>query len=155
MCIRRAILDAFWSRERATVASNKREGMMFISTSQRLGWDEPYPSRGPFQVEDACGMKVACSILLRSLSQGKNDRNIQYSTMRRMRSHMANFVHTIPGGMGPSFISSDNFCWIRFFLKFSSIFTLTTIDINSSSNLVRHRLHCGPLLKRRMNDCLL
>ena len=108
VCIRRAILDAFWSRERTTIASNKREGMMYVSGSDQLGWDDPYPQRGPFQVSDDCGMKIACSILLRSLAQGKNDKTIQYSTMRRMRGHLSNYVHTVPGGIGPTFVSSDN-----------------------------------------------
>ena len=70
------------------MAANKREGLKFVSASQWLGSDDPYPKRGPFRVFDECGMKIACSILLRSLAEGKNNKKIQYNTMGKMRGHL-------------------------------------------------------------------
>jgi hypothetical protein len=32
---------------------------------------------------------------------------IQYKTIRKLRSHMSNFVHTTPGGLGSTFIADD------------------------------------------------
>jgi hypothetical protein len=107
MCIRRAILDSFWSRERGTVSGNRQEGMRHLSNCDALGTNEPYQARGPFPVEDKCGIKTAVSLLLRSLDAGKNADTIQYETMRKLRSHMSNFVHTTPGGLGATFIAED------------------------------------------------
>ena len=59
--------------------------------SNMLGWDNPYPERRPY---DKCGMKAR--------------RKIQYATMRKMRGHISNSVHTLPGGLDANFISSEN-----------------------------------------------
>lgn len=100
MCIRRANLDAFWSRETATVLANQREGAKVRSLSARLGVDDPYPDRAPFAVEDSFGMLIACQSLLRSKDPGRNTDTIQFETMRKLRSHYSNFFHTLPGGTG-------------------------------------------------------
>jgi hypothetical protein len=47
-------------------------------------------------------------LLLRSREKGKNAEFVQYETIRKVRSHFSNFIHTIPGGMGDMFITSDN-----------------------------------------------
>jgi hypothetical protein len=58
-------------------------------------------------LEDQFGMKTACSMLLRSLDAGKNSDKIQYETMQKLRSHMSNFVHTTPTGLGATLIADD------------------------------------------------
>jgi hypothetical protein len=100
MCIRKANLDAFWSRETATVDANRREGARVRSGSERLGLDIIYPERKPFPVEDSFGMVIACQSLLRSLDGGRNTSTIQLETMRKLRSHYSNFYHTLPDGTG-------------------------------------------------------
>ena len=105
MCIRRANLDAFWSRETATVLANRREGARVLSVSARLGIDQPYPKREPFGVCDSFGMMIACQSLLRSLDPGKNTDTVQFETMRKLRSHYSNFHHTLPGGTGWMMVS--------------------------------------------------
>jgi hypothetical protein len=104
MCIRRAILDSFWSRESATVESNRREGARMRSGGERLGLDMPYPERHAFPMEDSFGMAIACQTLLRSLDGGRNAATIQFETMRKLRSHYSNFHHTLPDGTGLSTI---------------------------------------------------
>jgi hypothetical protein len=105
MCIRRANLDAFWSKETATVSANRREGARVLSVSARLGVDHPYPERHPFEVDDSFGMLIACQSLLRSLDPGKNTDTIQFETMRKLRSHYSNFYHTLPMGTGWTMIT--------------------------------------------------
>ena len=109
-CIRRAILDAFWSRERSTVGQNRREGVRYVGICEALGLspDEAYPRRGPFKVEDGMGMKLACGMLLRSLNAGKNAKTIQFDTMRKLRSHMSNYSHACPDGVGATFVGEDS-----------------------------------------------
>jgi hypothetical protein len=108
LAIRRAVLDSLWARERATVAANRREANLFLQEGRAMGYDNPYPPRGPWPVEDLWGLKTATVILQRSLAPGKNAEFVQYETIRKTRSHMSNFVHTVPGGMGEMFIASES-----------------------------------------------
>jgi hypothetical protein len=109
-CIRRANLDAFWSRERSTVAQNRREGLRYTTICETLGLnaDDAYPPRGPFKLGDEVGMKLACCMLVRSLNAGKNARTIQFDTMRKLRSHISNYSHACPGGSGATFVGEDS-----------------------------------------------
>jgi hypothetical protein len=106
--IRRAILDSFWARETATVDVNRREARIYTFDASLMGIVHPYPKRGPFPVDDEWGMGPATVLLLRSLAKGKNAEFVQYETIFKARSHFSNFVHTIPGGIGDMFITSDN-----------------------------------------------
>lgn len=107
VCIRRANLDALWSRERSTVAGNLREGVRYLLICDRLGEKDPYPGRGPWPVGDLFGMKMACALLVRTLDPGKNAEQVQFETVCKLWSHLSNFAHTTPRGMGPAFISDD------------------------------------------------
>jgi hypothetical protein len=108
LAIRRANLDALWARERATVEANRREAAIFIAEGRAMGFINPYPPRGPWPIDDIWGMKTATVILQRSLSPGKNASFVQYETIRKTRSHVSNFFHTVPGGMGEMFIASES-----------------------------------------------
>ena len=109
MCIRRANLDAMWSRERSTVAQNRREGIRYASLCDALGLpvDKAYPPRGPYPETDECGMKLACTMLLRSMNPGKNATTVQFDTMRKLRSHVSNYVHALRDGTGATFVGED------------------------------------------------
>ena len=108
MVIRRANLDALWARERATTEANRREASLFVAEGERLGFVNPYPPRGPWPIEDVWGMKTALVILQRSMAPGRNAAFVQYETIRKTRSHMSNFFHTVPGGMGEMFIAAES-----------------------------------------------
>lgn len=110
VCIRRANLDAFWSRERSTVAQNRREGTRLVRILDTLGFgpEGGYPSRGPFPIQDSTAVQLACCMLVRSLDAGKNARTIQFDTLRKLRSHMSNYSHTCPGGVGGTFVGEDS-----------------------------------------------
>jgi hypothetical protein len=72
-----------------------------------MGFVNPYPPRSPWPIDDIWGMKTATVILQRSLNPGKNATFMQYETIRKTRSHVSNFFHTVPGGMGDMFIASE------------------------------------------------
>jgi len=107
LCIRRAILDGFWSRESSTVKANLREVNRAMGLSERLGIGDPFPSQGPFPEADSSGMQLACMCLLRSLDAGINTDTIQFETMRKLRSCFSNLVHTTPSGVGMTTVSDD------------------------------------------------
>ena len=100
LCIRRAILDSFWSRERTTVEKNWREVRGLIEAGEAMGLDQPLPHRGPCPVVDDQGLNVACLMLIKTMNQGRNSRHIQFETARKVRSAVSNFYHTLPGGTG-------------------------------------------------------
>lgn len=73
-----------------------------------MGYDNPYPPRGLWPLEDIWGMKTATVLLQRLLAPGKNSDFVQYKTICKTRSHILNFFHTVPGGMGEMFIALES-----------------------------------------------
>ena len=108
-CIRRAVLDSFWSRERSTVRDNFNQGKKLskIKRTLDLGHTDLLP-RGPWPMEDLWGMTNAICLLWRSLDPGKNTQRIQFDTVRKMRTFQSNYAHIGVGGIGASLISYDN-----------------------------------------------
>lgn len=105
-CIRRAILDSFWSRETGTVTGNMYNLRKIMHHSQALGTEsQALPPRGPVPVKDLWGMNLACTILLESLKPGRNSDRLQFTSIRKLRSSYSNYVHTCEGGVRGSFLS--------------------------------------------------
>jgi len=101
-CIRRASLDAFWSRETGTVQGNAREIKVMRRKLNLLGCglDDALPAMGPFEVEDSVGMLVACAMLMRTLDPGRNEETVQYGTASKMRGAYSNWWHASVRGTG-------------------------------------------------------
>lgn len=90
--IRRANLDALWSRESGTVNNTRRDVNNMLTKAKQLGIKEEsfMPSMGPFPLKDVHGMAIAVCILLRSLDAGRNEETIQFATATKMKSSFAN-----------------------------------------------------------------
>ena len=71
-CIRRVILDAFWSRARQTVSTNAGRFREMIVMSASLGFEPPYDPPGPLPGFDHCGYKVAILMVQKSLQPGRH-----------------------------------------------------------------------------------
>jgi hypothetical protein len=93
MLIRRATLDSFWSREPATVRGTLRQGGKMEDIAAQLGLSPVMGAMGPFPLSDTTGMKLAVVMLERSLDPGKNEKLVQYSTVRTLRSAYSNIFH--------------------------------------------------------------
>ena len=93
MLIRRATLDSFWSREPATVRGTLRQGGKMEDIASQLGLSPVMGAMGPFPLADTTGMKLAVVMLERSLDPGKNEKLVQYSTVRTLRSAYSNIFH--------------------------------------------------------------
>jgi hypothetical protein len=50
-----------------------------------------FKAQGPHPLEDSFGMLKVCVLLDQSLNQGRNEANIQFETIRKMRSAMSNY----------------------------------------------------------------
>ena len=107
-CIRRANLDAMWSREPSTVAGNLRLAIRAVEIAKSLGIDDPFPSMGPFPIEDTLGMKEATILLMRSLDVGKYKETVQFETMRKMRGVFANAHHASAEGYASSAVMAKD-----------------------------------------------
>ena len=90
--IRRANLDAFWSRERATVGNNVRNVRKLCKMSKEVGLGGPFVSWGPMPEWDYCGHEVAVGMLLASRKESSHSKQYtQYKTLRHLRSCYGNF----------------------------------------------------------------
>ena len=89
--IRRLNLDAIWSREPSTIASNLRSLSKLISTCEVAGMDPNLPSLGPLPFVDNFGYCVAFSMLVHSRQPGKHSKlYTQFATIRKQRSAFSN-----------------------------------------------------------------
>ena len=88
--IRRANLDAFWSREPGTVSATRRDSLKLAEIGMRLGLKNILPVMGPFPLEDSLGMGLAVGMLIRSLDKGRYQSTLQFESVRKMRSAFSN-----------------------------------------------------------------
>ena len=99
------ILDSFWSCERSTVNANRLEGIKFVNIQELLGLGEnTLPCQGPYPVEDTWGINVACGMVMRSLDKGNYTNNIQFETVRKMRTFVSNYIHASRDRTSVSFL---------------------------------------------------
>ena len=107
--IRRANLDAMWSREPGTVNNTRREFANLCVKANLLGipLKSMIPEMGPHPLEDVQGMAVATCLLLRSLDTGKNEETIQFSTMTKMKTSFANVWRASLRGGDGAVVSRD------------------------------------------------
>ena len=108
-CIRRIILDAFWSRARHTVSSNANRFREMISLSTSMGFEPPYDPPGPLPSHDHCGYKVAILMVAKSLSPGRHsDSHSQWDTIRKFKSTHSNQSRSGRTANATSFTLTDS-----------------------------------------------
>jgi len=106
--IRRANLDALWSREPGTARSTLTHCRQGGRVATSLGFqDTLFKPPGPFPLEDTFGMAVAMVILQMSLQPGKNDKTVQFATVRKFRSAYSNVFHASVEGQGAMVMAKD------------------------------------------------
>jgi hypothetical protein len=97
--IRRANLDAFWSREKSTVSSNLMEARRMERSMRKYGLPAATPPLGPWPLEDSVGMKAAIAVLDRSLDKGVYEANVQWDTLRKQMSAVTNISQASADGL--------------------------------------------------------
>ena len=89
--IRRANLDAFWGRSASTVSTNKSNlKRLFSIASDDYGMKAILPEMGPHELCDSWGMGIAVVLLGKSLDKGLYGPNVQFETVRKLRSSYSN-----------------------------------------------------------------
>jgi hypothetical protein len=97
--IRRANLDALWSREPKTVASNLAVCRQGLQVAGSLGFKtQLFRPMGPFPAEDTFGIGAAVVMLQQSLRPGKYDKTVQFGTVRKFRSCFSNVFQASVAG---------------------------------------------------------
>ena len=95
--IRRANLDAFWSRASSTVTGNKDKAKQVLESSEFFGLDGPFIHQGPLPSHDHCGYEIALGMLFRSTRRGRNVKtHLQYDTMRSFPTVLGNQLRSSP-----------------------------------------------------------
>ena len=89
-CLRRAILDSLWSREPGTVSSTYSRARALERYGDVLRIGQVGPRLGPYALTDDFGMKVALTMVLKSLEPGRNADTVQYDTIRQLRTAYSN-----------------------------------------------------------------
>ena len=97
LMIRRANLDAFWSRARSTVYQNTNKIKQNIKFSELLGLDGVYEHEGPYPFHDHCGYEMAATTLLHSRRPGRHSSSYtQFETVRHDRGSFSSHVRATP-----------------------------------------------------------
>ena len=109
-CIRRANLDAFWSRRPGTVYQHFRTYQLVMDLDVALGFgDKLLPSLGPFPLKDTFGMTAAVFFVARSLMAGRNQGALSFGTTRKMRTFFGNVYQASAAASEPkTLVGLDN-----------------------------------------------
>lgn len=109
-CIRRASLDAMWSKEKDTVEGNAHRMRLDLKRAMaRFSIAMLFPKMGNPKMEDRVGMRVALITLLTSLRKGKYTNHLQWDTMRKTGTWYKHAWEAITGQEEASSVfASDN-----------------------------------------------
>lgn len=108
MCIRRASLDAFWSREASTVSGNLNRLRLDLHLGGRLlSVRYVLPRMGSDTLEDRVGMGLAVYTLQASLRVGRYTNHLQWDSMRKTPTWYSNAFEAGEGFMGGSVYAKD------------------------------------------------
>lgn len=96
-CIRRAKLDAFWSRRPRTVEKTRRNFLYHVENCRLMGI-EPFfckPLNIPESHDD--GLQYAVTMLCKSQEKGRHQATLKFSSVRVMRSMVTNVEASLKG----------------------------------------------------------
>lgn len=114
--IRRANLDALWSRATGTITGSVAGLRKIIKTAKEFDMLPPLEPLGPWPVEDIQGMRLAITILKASQAPGRNDPTYtQFDSIRKISSSFGNHYEAS--------LKAANSTWVLRSDKANSFFT--------------------------------
>jgi hypothetical protein len=99
--IRRANLDAFWSRKKGTVRQQLGIFKEQVAIGERHGITM-IPPRGPFPAHHDFGMRMAIGVLEKSLQAGRHEATTKFSNVRKITSLHTNMYKSSALGAASS-----------------------------------------------------
>jgi hypothetical protein len=84
-CIRRAMLDAFWSRGAGTVTGSRSSMKATFRCANMVRVKGIFPKLGPFPLRDVDGMGLVVVQLLKTLDPGKHEKYVQFDMVKNVR----------------------------------------------------------------------
>jgi hypothetical protein len=99
--IRRANLDAFWSRKSATVRQQLSIFKEQVATGDKHGISMT-PPRGPFPAHHDFGMRIAIGVLEKSLTAGRHEATTKFPNVRKITSLHTNMYKSSALGAASS-----------------------------------------------------
>jgi hypothetical protein len=106
-CLRRAILDSLWSREPGTVSSTYSRARALENYGVDLGIDHVGPRLTPYALADDFGMKVALTMVFKSLEAGQNVETVQYDMIRQLRTAYSNMYRASTHHLGTTIYAKE------------------------------------------------
>jgi hypothetical protein len=125
--IRRANLDALWSREPTTVSGNLLIARQAVKVAAALGFKEQFlKPMGPFPIEGTFRIAAAIVMLQQSLKPGKYASTIQFGMVRKFRSCFSNIYQASIEGQQAMVMAKDtrklvvtkHLTYVEFFERF-------------------------------------
>jgi hypothetical protein len=108
--IRRANLDAFWSKEPTTISHNLYNFNRVLHISRELGLDKPpVPMLGLWPIEDKFGMGGAIVLLKHYLDPRVTETTEQYNTVQKMKSAFVNLYHASVENQGSAIVGGVHY----------------------------------------------
>jgi hypothetical protein len=108
-CIQMANLDALWSREPTTISNNLSVCCQGLSIAASLGFKQNlFRPLGLFPLEDTFSMGVAILMLQVPLQPERNDKYMQFSSVRKFRSAFSNAYLASAEGQQVTVLARDN-----------------------------------------------
>jgi hypothetical protein len=104
--IRRANLDAFWSRKRGTVSQQLRIFKEQVAIGEKHGITMT-PPRGPFPAHHDFGMRMAIGVLEKSLTAGRHEATTKFSNVRKITSLHTNMYKSSALGAGTLILRAE------------------------------------------------
>ena len=91
VAIRRANIDAFWSRSPGTINNTRNGSKRILEIGlNHFGLANILPDMGPHPLRDDWGMGLAIVMLQKSLDKGRYKATVQFETVRKLRAAFSN-----------------------------------------------------------------
>ena len=108
--IRRANLDALWSRSPKTVSGSITGLKKIIATSRDLNFEPPLESLGPWLVGDEWGFRLAITILQASQQPGRTSKShSKYDSIRKIASTYSNHYQASKKAASETWVMRSDF----------------------------------------------
>ena len=99
MCLRRENLDAIAGKAEKRISSHKDKVLRTVKICKTIRKTSSYAPRGPFPLEDSCGMGLVVEMLVESYTAiGRITDFVQFETIRRLRSTYTKVFESSPAG---------------------------------------------------------